>query len=569
MDSIKFLSVPPKFLYQSILSTSTSFKLSSIAGWDGEDLTTADFGDIAYGAFLSSDNSILELFSFDPTTIDDTSIDFIDRGLPFTGGPTPVTANALDWPSGTTKVMLGTDTPQVLQWLKDYIDSVALAGGPDASTTTQGFVQIPTQAQVDAGTSTGSTGAKLGVTPNLLRAKKINDFAEDAGVTDDYAITLDIPILAYEEGQIFTFKANTANTGAATLNVSGLGPIDIKKNVTEDVVDGDIIEDQIVLVQYDTNGNFQLLSKTPPTSVTPIIRIYVPVSIGGSSSTRFDISNPAGTTFRYTWDGTGTNPNISAATVPIGTYINIGSTNFSVGNTFSGLVTGSGTNYFEVTNASGVVEVDQLLGTGFLTKSNATWSKPVNLKYVVVEALGGGGGGGGVDSDSDNAEAQGGGGGGYSKKIISVASLGATEAVIAGERGVAGKNSGTPVDGGDGRTSSFGSHLQATGGFGGSTSSSGFSIGGVGSNGDINIQGGCSGSTVTAAGVSDFYRQAGSGGNTVLGSGGVGGLNTGDVNAGDGNDYGGGGGGGLRNSGDNQDPGAGARGAVIVTEYYF
>lgn len=86
----------------------------------------------------------------------------------------------------------------------------------------------------------------------------------------------------------------------------------------------------------------------------------------GDSTTQFDITNPAGTTFRYTYDGTGTNPGINASTVPTGAAISISGTNFAAGNNTGGIVTGSGTSYFEITNASGVVESNKTIGSGVI-----------------------------------------------------------------------------------------------------------------------------------------------------------------------------------------------------------
>lgn len=88
-------------------------------------------------------------------------------------------------------------------------------------------------------------------------------------------------------------------------------------------------------------------------------------SIGGAT-TQFDITNPAGTTFRYTFDGTGTDPNITATSVPVGSTIYVQAQNFTAGNNGVFVVTGSGANYFEVTNASGVVESNKTIGTGFI-----------------------------------------------------------------------------------------------------------------------------------------------------------------------------------------------------------
>lgn len=91
-----------------------------------------------------------------------------------------------------------------------------------------------------------------------------------------------------------------------------------------------------------------------------------PAAIGASDS-QFDITNPSGTTFRYTWDGTGTDPAITALTMPIGSYVLIAAENFNAANNGLFVVTGAGSNFFEVTNASGVVESNKTLGTGSLS----------------------------------------------------------------------------------------------------------------------------------------------------------------------------------------------------------
>lgn len=505
--SLKFLSVPPKFLYASILSTDSSFKVSSITGWDGNDLTSADFGTVAYGAFLSADRSTMELFSFDPTTIDSASIDFVARGLPFGGGPSPVAGNKLDWGSGTT-VMFGTDTPQVLQWLKDYIDSVAIAGGPNASTIVQGLVQIPIQSQVDAGTSTGGTGAKLALTPNLLRSRLLNDYAVDASGNDDYEINPTIPTTAYAVGQIFTFKAGTANTGPCTLNVSGLGAIDIKKDVSSALVTGDILAGQTVMVQYDSNNHFQVISKLSSSTPVPTIQFFTPSATIGGPTTQFDITNPSGTTFRYTYDGTGTDPVINSTTVPIGMIVQVYSNNFSDGNNGEFTVTGSGTNYFEVTNASGVAENNKILDSspdGFIVLSQ-TYTKPANLKYIEVEMVGGGSGGQSGHSGSSGADSSGNGGnsGAYSKKLISAGDLAATEVACPGKRSAGGiKNASSTTFGPESApatASVFGAFMTADGGLPSNDNSGNDATGG-----DVNVPGGIGGEAKTSNGGAGFF----------------------------------------------------------------
>ncbi len=102
----------------------------------------------------------------------------------------------------------------------------------------------------------------------------------------------------------------------------------------------------------------------------------------GESTTQFDITNPGGgTTFRYTFNGTGTDPVINATTVPVGTVMAIAAQNFAAGNNGVFTVINSGSNFFEVTNAAGVVESTKTIGTGSITTSGGV--KPA----VATEAI--------------------------------------------------------------------------------------------------------------------------------------------------------------------------------------
>lgn len=84
-------------------------------------------------------------------------------------------------------------------------------------------------------------------------------YAADSVGTDAYAITLSPAPTAYAAGQTFRVKIGTANTGAATLNVNGLGAISIKKNSNSDLATGDLLANQVIEVVYD-GSVFQLLS---------------------------------------------------------------------------------------------------------------------------------------------------------------------------------------------------------------------------------------------------------------------------------------------------------------------
>lgn len=138
--SLKYLSCPSKILSTSISSSATSFKLNNIKGWDGNDLTSADFGTEAFAVIRNANNTILELIEFDPTTIASASITILRRGLKFTGDlTTEVAANKLAWTKGDTYIDIGVDTPQMYQWLQEYIDTAIPAGGVPATTTVQGI----------------------------------------------------------------------------------------------------------------------------------------------------------------------------------------------------------------------------------------------------------------------------------------------------------------------------------------------------------------------------------------------------------------------------------------------
>jgi hypothetical protein len=87
------------------------------------------------------------------------------------------------------------------------------------------------------------------------------NFAADAGANDTYTATLSPAPSAYVTGVHYRFKANTANTGAASINFNSLGAKTIKKaagGITTDLADNDIRAGQWVDLVYDgTNMQMQ------------------------------------------------------------------------------------------------------------------------------------------------------------------------------------------------------------------------------------------------------------------------------------------------------------------------
>lgn len=118
MSTVKFPSVPSKRLAESITGASASFKVNNIEGWDGVDLTSADFGSRLWVVFRNSAGTLMEIMEVDPTTITTASsaITITTRGLKFTGDQsTSVAGNKLTWVKGDTIIEFGTHVPQLLE----------------------------------------------------------------------------------------------------------------------------------------------------------------------------------------------------------------------------------------------------------------------------------------------------------------------------------------------------------------------------------------------------------------------------------------------------------------------
>src|ERR1051326_6649123 len=124
---------------------------------------------------------------------------------------------------------------------------------------------------------------------NLFFALAPLSYCADAGSTDAYACSLSPAPAAYVTGNVYRFKANTANTGAATINLNSIAAVAIKKavgGVTTDLVTGDIRANQIVVLSYD-GTNMQMLSASGAELTGDV------TSVGGSVTT---IANSAVTT---------------------------------------------------------------------------------------------------------------------------------------------------------------------------------------------------------------------------------------------------------------------------------
>jgi hypothetical protein len=158
----------------------------------------------------------------------------------------------------------------VQQMPLSYLDTdTALTGNSDVKVPSQKAVKSYADGKVTKNTNiTGATKTKITydakglVTGGAdLSAADITapTYAADGGSTDSYAITLSPVPASYTVGMIIIFKANTKNTGAATINVNTLGAKSLKKFVNVDLENGDILAGQMVQAIYD-GTNFQMQS---------------------------------------------------------------------------------------------------------------------------------------------------------------------------------------------------------------------------------------------------------------------------------------------------------------------
>jgi hypothetical protein len=96
---------------------------------------------------------------------------------------------------------------------------------------------------------------------------------------------------------------------------------------------------------------------------------WTKIDVLGDLETKITISNPSGSTFRYT-RVEGTDPEFKNNLV-IGDYVKIAGQNFNAANNGVFAVTGLGTSYFEITNASGVAEAEKKIGNGYIGISDS------------------------------------------------------------------------------------------------------------------------------------------------------------------------------------------------------
>lgn len=267
------------------------------------------------------------------------------------------------WSFSTIPTISGTPSLNAQAATVAYVNSVAVSGAPNASSTVKGIVQEATVAQVNAGTATGSTGAVLFASPadllssnygtllpntgqkNALsgddssitvgsgntfvtqtgRQNSVETFAASTGSANAYLATLTPSPVAYVTGLNIQMKASFTNTGASTLTLLGLTAKAITKNGTQALGGGEIQSGSVYELVYDGTG-FQLgtvYTNLVATVVTPVtvantaaltnlVSVSVPANTLGTSGgirgrlymTAQNAGNAATLTYAVSYGGT-------------------------------------------------------------------------------------------------------------------------------------------------------------------------------------------------------------------------------------------------------------------------
>lgn len=153
-------------------------------------------------------------------------------------------------PTSATNPTANTDVAN-----KQYVDGVAVAGAPNANITTKGIVQEATIAQINSNTDTGSTGAKLFMTPldfsvsNFASTTKLTTF-----IPKPYA-PLGVTSNQLMNGQTLS-ASTTARVGLVNIpNAIDVNSISMQYSMSQPT-------GALTIGVYSENGQTQIFSTT-------------------------------------------------------------------------------------------------------------------------------------------------------------------------------------------------------------------------------------------------------------------------------------------------------------------
>lgn len=200
---------------------------------------------------------------------------------------------------------------------KGYIDGIAIAGSPDATTTTKGigrvsvapvaptipiFVgdndgRVPTQAENDGLASVTTPSSTNQFITRKDFQKNAERYAITTGSSNAYVAGFTPAITALVDGMIFNLKSNFANTATATLNIDTLGAKTLKKyadSALANLAANDILSAQDFTVMYQSSSDTFILQSPGATALNtiPYAQQRINISTGVTNGVRGTATAP-------------------------------------------------------------------------------------------------------------------------------------------------------------------------------------------------------------------------------------------------------------------------------------
>lgn len=165
----------------------------------------------------------------------------------------------------------------------------------------------------EANTGVAPDGVQGGYAPStvapIIRAirgavrrsyEQINPIFTSTGSANAYALTYPIAPEKYSKGIIYAFWANHTNTGAATLNINGLGAKAITSSDKNALVASQILADTVVTVVYDGSAFRMIAASTVNpkfTGMTTLENLTVTGTTSAKAITATDIAAKGGNVY--------------------------------------------------------------------------------------------------------------------------------------------------------------------------------------------------------------------------------------------------------------------------------
>ena len=134
-----------------------------------------------------------------------------------------------------------------------------------------------------------STGSQPSAVPAVIRAnmgaavRSFDRINPHGGLLTNsgnvYSLTYDVGPQAYEKGELFSFFMNATNTGAATLNINGLGSRDLVQNDGSALKAGDLVAGMVFTATYD-GSKFRITNATANQSFNSVNAVTVNATTG-------------------------------------------------------------------------------------------------------------------------------------------------------------------------------------------------------------------------------------------------------------------------------------------------